>query len=99
LMPVEILGRVGTGGHAETAPNTSLPDLGNDSFRVAIGRIDRTDLHTRRVVTVKAGAGNEPGSYLGIFSFRFANHLQPADDSPPVGLLLSNKASLPLTLS
>jgi hypothetical protein len=48
---------------------------------------------------VKAGAGNEPGSYLGIFSFRFANHLQPADDSPPVGLLLSNKGHIVLALA
>jgi hypothetical protein len=46
----------------------------DDAVGTTPGRMDRTDWHTRRLLTLHAGARDEPASHMGIFAYLLLNH-------------------------
>jgi hypothetical protein len=98
-IPVEVFHVVRTSGHTEPAADATRVNLRDDPFRVAIGRINRTDLGAWRVVALKAGSRYEPHLFTVVLFVRFCKHLHPADDTSSLGLLLPDGRNVILGLA
>src|SRR3990172_6914520 len=89
-VPVKVFGVIRAGGHTEPTADTPGVNLGYNSLRVPVGRIDGTDLGAGRIVAVEAGPGQESELPVGVLFVLFGEDLHPADDPLPAGLLGSN---------
>src|SRR6266545_2710684 len=69
-VPIEIFCIVRTSCHAEAAANAARVYLRDNPFWVAVGRINRTDLGARRIITLKARSRYESHLFLVVFFVR-----------------------------
>ena len=88
-MPIEITDGVRAVGDAHPDADAARIDLSDDSFRISVSRCNRTDLCTRRFVTVHAGQGDEAHLHIRIGSFHFRNKVHPKLRPSQFGFLLS----------
>ncbi len=81
LIPVEESDGIRTSRRTIPTPDTTRKDLGHEPLGVPVGRIDRTDLYTRRFVAMHARPWDESGPDMRILPLEKGNDLYPVDRS------------------
>src|SRR6266511_4655929 len=98
-IPIEIFCIIRTSRHAETAANAARVYLRDNPFWVTVGRINRTDLGARGIITLKAGPRYESHLFLVVLFVRLRQHLHPTDDPSFLRLFVADGGNIILRLT
>jgi hypothetical protein len=93
-VPIEITNGIRTVGDAHANPNATGIDLCDNPFGIFISSFNRTDLGTRRFITMHAGKGIKAHLHIRIRSLDFMDEIHPEFCPSQLGILLPHNGNI-----